>query len=100
MQSMVVTPFKTPPPKAKKARKPQCICYWGDTCRKWTKILKKKGHPWGEFVKLTVSESCEFENSWKAISTLIKPSAEETEKIFDKHNSAKNNQKAEAERSH
>ena len=90
MQSMVVTPFKTPPPKAKKARKP-CICYWGDTCRKWTKILKKKGHPWGEFVKLTVSDSCEFENSWRAISTLIKPSAEETEKIFDKHNSAKNN---------
>jgi hypothetical protein len=42
-------------------------------------------------VKLSVSDSCEFENSWGAISTLIIPSAEDTEKIFNKHESAKSN---------
>jgi hypothetical protein len=88
---MGVTSLKTPSLKAKKGRNKQCICSWGDKCRKWTKALTKKGHEWGGFVKLSVSDSCEFENSWGAISTLIIPSAEDTEKIFNKHESAKSN---------
>lgn len=67
MTSTLFTPPKT---KSNDVRK-QCICNWGDKCCEFNTFFNNRNHHLGDFVYLRYSDSCDFQNAWRAICHLF-----------------------------